>query len=267
MRTSMYSIALAVVSAFWGAFPASAAQLSSAAEGTMASALANYNQGNVFKGGQEGTLAYRLFVPPASQAGQRYPLVLWLEGGGNRGNDLTGWTQHAPAFTGHEFQAKTPCFVLAPRCPKGKQMWADLNSHQGPLSPAMQLTMELLEETRRQYHIDPQRVYIAGFSAGGFGVWDAITRFPERFAAAMPVSGGGDASKVQPIMHLPIWAFHGDADKEVPVGRSRRMIEAIKALGGTPKYTEFPKAGHVEAVRKTFQEAGVLDWLMAQKRP
>lgn len=102
-------------------------------------------------------------------------------------------------------------------------------------------------------------------SMGGYGTWDIIIRKPDLFAAAIPICGGGDETKVAAIAKLPIWAFHGDLDPAVKVIRSRHMIEAIKKLGGTPKYTEYPGQGHFVWI-PAHSDPQTWDWLFSQHR-
>ena len=101
---------------------------------------------------------------------------------------------------------------------------------------------------------------------GGGGVWDLIGRRPDLFAAAVPICGAGDSSIAPRLIHLPIWCFHGDADKLVDVQYARTMIAALKKAGGHPRYTEYPGVGHDSYV-KAFAEPELSDWLFNQKRP
>jgi poly(3-hydroxybutyrate) depolymerase len=132
-------------------------------------------------------------------------------------------------------------------------------------STPLRLTLEALERLRKEFNIDADRIYIAGLSMGGYGTWDAISRNPTLFAAAVPVCGGGDEAMADKIKDIPIWCFHGDADNAVPVARSRQMINAIKAAGGTPKYTEYPGVGH-NSWDKAYAEPELAKWLFEQKR-
>ena len=100
---------------------------------------------------------------------------------------------------------------------------------------------------------------------GGFGTWDAISRWPWKFAAAVPVCGGGDTAKAEIIKNIPIWAFHGDKDKVVMTSRSRDMIAAIKKAGGNPKYTEYPNTGH-NAWTATYSNPEFFQWLFTQTK-
>ncbi len=135
------------------------------------------------------------------------------------------------------------------------------------------MTMQLLNALQREYTgIDANRLYITGISSGAFGVWDAIERWPDYFAAVAPVSGAGDPSKAAAIKNLPIWAFHGTKDATVPVSGSRDMIAALKTVGGNPRYTEFPNKPHsiwstVYSLPDTSEHvSNFFPWLFSQKR-
>ena len=129
----------------------------------------------------------------------------------------------------------------------------------------MRLSLELITSLQKELSIDEDRIYVTGLSMGGFGVWDAIQRHPKRFAAAAPVCGGGDPAYAKDIAHVPIWAFHGDADGAVKPMRSRDMIAALKEAGGEPKYTEYPGVGH-NSWAATYANRDLYSWLFAQKR-
>ena len=106
---------------------------------------------------------------------------------------------------------------------------------------------------------------LTGFSMGGYGTWDLSARYPDLFAAAMPICGGGDVQQAGKLTKLPIWVFHGDADKAVPVERSRAMVSAIKQRGGNIKYTEYPGVGH-DSWTATFSNPEIMQWLFDQAR-
>ena len=132
-------------------------------------------------------------------------------------------------------------------------------------SVPMGLLLELLPKFRDEFAIDTDRIYVMGLSMGGYGTWDMIQRYPEMFAAAVPICGGGDATKAERIARMPVWAFHGNRDTVVPTSRSRDMIEAMRKAGGSPRYTESPGVGHgVWGV--AFGDPELAKWLFAQRR-
>ncbi len=222
-------------------------------------------EAKIYKDSEGRTMPYRQFVPANYDKNKKYPLVLWLHGAGARGSDnekqiTEGNTLGATIWTKPENQAKYPAFVVAPQCPIGE--WWD-----SELKPSTQLLMvvELLKELQKQYSIDADRLYVAGQSMGGYGTWSIITEYPEMFAAAIPLCGGGNRSKAKNLVNVPIWAFHGDADTAVNVSKSREMIEAIRSAGGNPKYTEYKGVGHA-VWHQAFAEPELLGWVFAQKR-
>ena len=224
-------------------------------------------------------LPYRLLKPADYDPSKGpYPLLIFLHGAGERGSDNSLQLTHGKPLL-RKAAALHGCFVIAPQCPKqmpqcpkgteimwASRHWKDKNHDliETPSLP-MQMLFGLIDEMQKTYPIDPDRLYIMGLSMGGYGTWEIIQRQPNRFAAAVPICGGGDEKLAQRIAAIPIWAFHGDKDGVVKVARSRDMITAIKKAGGNPKYTEYPGVGH-NAWTPTFNEPKLLDWLCAQKK-
>lgn len=222
-----------------------------------------YDDGNV--------LRYRLLVPENYDASKKYPLVLFLHGAGERGNDNRRQLIHGMGDLVRPVMRKQhPAIVVAPQCPQGKRWvevpWdADSHSHPERASEPMTLILKLLEELPEEFSIDQDRIYVTGLSMGGFGTWDLLTRKPELAAAAIPICGGGDPEHVARYKDVPIWVFHGGSDEVVDVKRSREMVEALKAAGGRPIYTEYPSVGH-NSWAPTYGNRAVWDWLFAQRK-
>jgi predicted peptidase len=219
-----------------------------------------------FRNARGEKMPYRLFVPRSYDKRRAYPLVLWLHGGAGRGNDNLkqiggGNTSGSHVWTKAESQSRHPCFVVAPQCPENEQ-WTTFD----PVRMAVQgrLALEVVADLQKRYTIDTGRLYVTGQSLGGFGTWAVIAEHPKMFAAAIPVCGGGDETKASKLIHMPVWAFHGEKDEAVSVERSRIMIAAIKKAGGAPKYTEYKGAGHV-IWNDVFNEPDLLSWVFAQK--
>ncbi len=231
-------------------------------------------EARAYKNDKGETLNYRLLVPKDySQTGtESYPLVLFLHGAGERGDDNVKQLVHGTKeFAKEENRQKYPCFVVAPQCPNGKK-WVEVDwsadTHKQPEeeSISLVLTRETLAALQKEFRIDAKRLYVTGLSMGGYGTWDMITRTPEVFAAAIPICGGGDETVADKVSKLPVWVFHGDKDTAVKPERSRRMVAAIEAAGGKPKYTEYPEVGH-DSWTQTYANPEVIGWLFAQKRP
>lgn len=235
------------------------------------SAQRQYFEKHTFNAGGH-QIPYRLELPQNYNPDDtiKYPLILFLHGAGERGSDNEMQLTHIDVVFGSEdFRQNYPCFVLLPQCPEGER-WVDVDwgliSHTIPqtMTVSLKLTMALLLRTIHQYNIDTTRIYVTGLSMGGFGTWDIIARFPKIFAAAIPICGGADENTADKIVDIPIWAFHGAKDKVVTVDRTRNMIAAIGALGGNPKYTEFPNLGHL-CWNAAYATTGLWDWLFSQK--
>lgn len=219
-----------------------------------------------------GTLPYRLFKPRGfdPRAEVKYPLVLSLHGAGERGTDNTKQVNHARVWAAPRLQAEHPCFVVAPQCPEDRR-WVEVDwgakSHDQPEEPSipMGLVLDLIPALRREFPIDASRIYVTGLSMGGYGTWDLLARRPDWFAAAVPICGGADTETARKIAGVPTWVFHGDADNVVPVSRSRRMVAALKAAGGAPKYTEFAGVGH-NSWDAAYGDPALAPWLFSQRR-
>lgn len=216
-------------------------------------------------------LNYRFLIPEGYDPEKKYPLVLFLHGAGERGNDNQAQLKWGVTrFAEKEVMKKHPAFVIAPQVPEG-ETWAQLNWRETGLDtepePRLPLTLslEVVDLIIETYPIDTDRIYITGLSMGGFGTWDAIIRYPDKFAAAIPICAGGDTRKADRIAHLPIWNFHGVLDEVVPVDLSRSMINALQEAGGNPGYTEYPDVGHDSWI-PVYKDDYVLDWLFSQSR-
>lgn len=220
-----------------------------------------------------GSIPYRLRMPLNwDTSAERLPLVLFLHGAGERGSDNASQLTWGGRMLGRGFQAKHPCFVVAPQCPPGRQ-WVDTPWTTGSYSTRavkesdeLRMAVEIVRGVMKEFgnSIDPDRVYVMGLSMGGYGTWDAVTRHPDLFAAAVPICGGGDPGMAGAIK-APVWAFHGGADTVVPPRASREMIDALKKSGAEPKYTEYEGVGHNSWVN-AWAEKDLGDWLFAQKR-
>jgi predicted peptidase len=215
---------------------------------------------------RKDTLPYRLLKPVNPKAMELFPLVIFLHGSGERGSDNEAQIKHISSLAlDPKYRGKYPCYILAPQCAKG-ELWAEHNKDGStktePTQP-MKLVIELIDKICKDFPIDKNRIYITGLSMGGYGAWDLLARYPDKFAAAVPVCGGGDEKTAAKIKHIPVWAFHGAKDNVVSPRNSRTMIKALQDAGGTPGYTEYPDIGHDSWVQ-TYQEPHLLPWLFKQ---
>lgn len=218
------------------------------------------------------TLNYRLFKPAVIQESKNYPLILTIHGAGERGNDnekQIAWHGIATAWADSAAQERNPCFILSPQCPEGNR-WVDADWTPGyynqdtvQMSNELQTVHKLIQQIISDYPIDTNRLYITGLSMGAQGAWDFITRYPDLFAAAIPMSGGGDPKKMERIKHLPLWVFHGTMDKAVSVNGLRKVVTALKSHGSNVIFTELADGQHV--IWKPLYENRLLqDWLFSQ---
>jgi len=196
---------------------------------------------------QDLSLPYRWFTPINQEPSKRYPIVLALHGAGECGTDnILPVLANRLAFTWSDSlnQVKWPCFVLVPQCPNSDSWEASRWPYKGfrlsenPLTKTTAATLDLLDSLIEAFPIDTTRIYVTGLSLGGIGTWGLILRYPQRFAAAVPMSGCGDSTLVRTIMDVPIWDFHGAVDTNVPTSASRHMMEAFERAGRAVFYTD-----------------------------
>lgn len=225
------------------------------------------------------THRYRLLLPenfdaPAEQD-KKYPVVLFLHGAGERGDDNLAPLKHvAGEFARPDRRKEYPAIVIVPQCPTGKR-WVEVDwsksegkgEFPASASPAMEMALGMLKSWTDSNRADLARVYIAGLSMGGYGTWYAAAIDHRPFAAAVPICGGGDPDWAERYAGLPIWAFHGDADTAVPVGRSREMIAALKAANQSPEpiYTEIAGGPH-DVWTDAFKRDDLFKWLFSQRK-
>jgi len=215
-------------------------------------------------------LPYNVFYPK-TYGKEKLPLVLWLHGAGERGDDNVSQLIHiVPYLASSITQKRFPSVILAPQCaaddywtPIIRGEWRVMSG--GKTTPSMAACMELLDKVAKDKRIDASRIYIGGLSMGGFGTFDLLARRPELFAAAVPVCGGADLEKVASYKSVPIWVFHGAKDPVVPADLSRSLIKALEQAGGNPKYTEYPEGGH-DVWNMAIREPELLPWLFSQRK-
>jgi predicted peptidase len=197
------------------------------------------------------TIDYLLYLPKDYEQKSSWPLMLFLHGAGERGNDLDLVKKHGPPkliAAGKEF----PFIVASPQC--GKDRWWE------PLELAA-----LLDDLVEKYKVDKDRIYLTGLSMGGFGTWSLAAYQPDRFAAIVPICGGGEAMSAKRIAHIPAWVFHGGKDPAVPLDRSQKMVDALKKTGSAVKFTIYPDAGH-DSWSERYANPELYQWLLEQKR-
>jgi predicted peptidase len=200
-------------------------------------------------------LRYLVHLPDAYDAdpGRPWPLVLFLHGAGERGSDLDLAAVHGPprlADDGHEF----PFILVTPQCAESSQWVAELSTLSG-----------LLDEVVSTHRVDPARISVTGLSMGGFGTWSLAVRYPDRFAAIAPICGGLWMQSAAPIRHLPVWAFHGDADDVVPISATEEITSELRSLDADVRFTRYAGVGH-DSWTETYDNPELYDWLLSHRR-
>ena len=233
----------------------------------------------VFIGKKGYTLPYRILFPEDYNPKKQYPLVLFMHGAGERGNDNEIQLVHgASLFLKAENRKKYPAIVVFPQCAE-KDYWVEVNRRiladgtrirEFPFNeqprPSTGLVIELVEQMIEDKIVDESRLYVMGLSMGGMATFELLARYPDRFAAAMPICGGGNPKLARAYApNTPLWIFHGDADEVVKVENSRRMLRAVVDEGGKAKYTEYPGVNH-NSWDSAFAEPDFLKWLFSNRK-
>ena len=215
--------------------------------------------------GPDGTEhKYVLFVPHDYKKGTPTPTILFLHGAGEtkpkEGSKPTT-TPKMPVEVGlgpaiRKREKTFPFITIIPQAPtRGWQAGGT----------SAQMALGMLEQVETEYTVDPKRTYLTGLSMGGYGTWSLAATMPDKWAAIVPICGGGDPKSAEKIKDIPTWVFHGDKDPAVPVQRSRDMVEAIKKAGGKPEYTEYPGVAH-NSWDKAYGTDELYEWLLKQKK-
>ncbi len=240
----------------------------------ISSSLGQSFEARIFNAGDGGNLPYRILFPESYDRDQSYPLVLFLHGAGERGADNEAQLTHgANLFLDEKQREKFPAIVVFPQCPKNG-FWSSLErdgqnwSFPFSADPNKDLAyvMELVDKIELEEAVDPKRIYVMGLSMGGFGTLELIARQPERFAAAIPICGGGNLALTKAYgPQVPVWLFHGALDDVVPPQLSRDLYDKLRAEGAEVRYTEYPEANH-NSWDSTFAEPMLLPWLFQQRK-
>lgn len=211
----------------------------------------------------EEEYAYSVYVPPEYTAEKRWPLILFLHGSGERGTDGLQQTEIGIGRAIRRRRAWIPAIVVMPQCRPGAA-WT------GKMA---EMALRCVEQTSREYAIDPERLYLTGLSLGGHGTWLIGAQYAHQFAALVPICGfielgpsSGAVKEIAPhLTDIPIWCFHGGADTNVPPEKSREVVAAVRAAGGEVKYTEYPGVAH-NSWDRAYDERALWEWLFAQRR-
>jgi len=199
-------------------------------------------------------LRYLLALPDGygdrARRGERWPLLLFLHGLGECGGDLRAVVRHGPPKL-LEAGRRLPCIVVSPQCEQPGWSPLALNA--------------LVDELGRTLRVDESRVWLTGLSMGGFGAWAAASDRPDRYAALVPMCGGGDWIAARRLKDVPVWAFHGRRDPLVPLAKSEEMVLALKSAGGRARLTIYDDLGH-DCWTRAYEDPELWNWLFAQRR-
>jgi len=194
---------------------------------------------------------YLEYFPEINEGDENLPLLIFLHGMGERGDDLTKLKLHGPPSFLDE-KKDFPFITISPQCPD-TIYWNE------------EILLPFYEEIIAKYLIDKKRIYLTGLSMGGFGTWESIVAKPDLFAAAAPICGGGDPSKLKAVKSMPIWVFHGAKDQVVPLLRSEEMVNKLKEVGSKVKFTIYPEATH-DSWTETYSNPKLYEWLLSHQK-
>jgi predicted peptidase len=203
---------------------------------------------------QDQQLRYWIYLPKnyVANAQEKFPLVLFLHGSGERGANLDLVKKHGPPSILGVHPELDSCIIVSPQCPS-QQWW-----NTGDLKL-------LCDDLLKSHPIDSSRVYLTGLSMGGFATWTLLAEYPQFWAAAVPICGGGDPQKAASFKHVPLWVFHGAKDPAVPLKASQEMVDALKSVGADPKFTIYPEEAHQSWI-PAYKDPSLWKWLLSQKR-
>lgn len=207
-------------------------------------------------------LGYLLNLPEGYRQNdtKNWPLILFLHGAGERGNDLKKVAVHGPPKLASTEESLKPFIVISPQCPEGERWDPNILIH-------------FLDHVIENYKVDEKRIYLTGLSMGGYGTWSLVSKYPSRFTAAAPICGGWDPISIQlsrraareEISKLPVWNFHGLKDTVVPPQRSEVMVQAMTKIGGDIRYTKYPDAGH-DSWTATYSNPKLYEWFLSHSK-
>jgi predicted peptidase len=223
------------------------------------------------------TLRYRMLLPENYRPSKKYPLILFLHGSGERGNDNEKQLVHgAGLFLQQDIRVHYPAIVVFPQCPESDR-WSNYQIRDSggkrifalqaalPATKSMQLLELLIVSLRKEFRVDKKRIYVGGLSMGGMGTFELTRRNPKLFAAAFPICGATDPATAATVKKISWWIFHGAKDDVVPPYSSIQMAEALKKQGARVRFTLYPEANH-NSWDPAFAERDLLPWLFEQHK-
>ncbi|NLX37452.1 MAG: phospholipase [Chloroflexi bacterium] len=201
------------------------------------------------------TLDYWLHLPDGYDQGGEWPLILFLHGAGERGNDLESLKRNPLPAMLDDPGISMPFIVVSPQCPPNG-WWSTMTEE----------LLVLLDDVESRYRVDRESVYVTGLSMGGFGTWALAIAHPERFAAIAPICGGyhGPAWFVNALREVPVWAFHGARDPVVPLEMTEHLVSLLREAGGKVRLTVYPELEH-DSWTVTYHNPELYTWLLSHR--
>jgi predicted peptidase len=188
-----------------------------------------------------------------SATGPAVPLLLFLHGSGERGDDLELVKTWGPPRIIEAGERSFPAVVVSPQCQAG-EVW----NARGLAA--------LVDDLCARHNIDRRRIYVTGLSMGGAGTWELAAAIPDRLAAIVPVCGDATTLIAEKIRGIPIWVFHGALDQDVPLADSAMLVERLYELGADVRFTVYADGDHLAGWQRAYASDALWQWLFAQRR-
>lgn len=237
--------------------------------------LSKFKKENFIKG--TDTLKYRILYPENFDASKKYPVVLFLHGRGESGNDNEKQLTHGgKMFLADNFRKNFPSIVIFPQCAEDSY-WSNVEievasgkrfftfQKGGTPTKSMALVLDLLAQVENEKTTDKSKIYVGGLSMGGMGTFEILRRKSKTFAAAFAICGGDNIANAKKYKNIPLWIFHGGLDDVVNPQLSYNVFRELRRLGHEPKFTIYPKANH-NSWDSTFAEPELMSWLFSQTK-
>ena len=213
------------------------------------------------------SIRFRIFAPYSKNTVTKFPVLLYLHGSGERGNDNALQLKSLPSMlTELPYRNEFPCYIIAPQCPMNmswttfrRNFLAESTWNRDPI-------VRIVEQMLENPNVDRDRVYLVGFSMGSFGAWDLAADYPDLFAAVVPIAGGGPGSLAEALVDVPIWAVHGDQDRTCPVEQTRKIVVELERLGANVHYTELCGVAHASWQPAFSDTRDLIDWMFRQRK-
>lgn len=244
--------------------------------GSKAQDFKKYDKGKFIKG--KDSIYYRILFPENFSADKKYPVLFFLHGSGERGNDNEKQLTHGgKLFLKPEIRKQFPAIIIFPQCTEDS-FWANVKfdkdeqgkrsisfQKRGKPTKSMKALLGMIDNFLDKPYVNHNQVYIGGLSMGGMGTYELLRRKPKLFAAAIAICGGDNVANVQKYKNVPLWIFHGEKDEVVPVGFSTMISDQLKVLGKDPKLTLYPDAHH-NSWDAAFADPNLLPWLFSNQK-